>query len=397
MNTPAIAQPAGAIIDALTADQVVRHTLLIQEIASKVMKEGEHFGTIPGCGPKPTLFKAGAEKLLFTFRLAAELDVQQTDFEHGHREYRVNARIVTAAGQFVAMGVGTGSTMEKKYRYRSANRRCPECGKECIIKGKADFGGGWLCFGKKGGCGAKWPDGAQEIEGQEAGQGENPDLADCYNTILKMAKKRAVVDGTITACAASDFFAQDLEDLERKVDAEEAKQQATKPAEPTQQPENKKEPMRPMGAVPAAAPTLAKSEQPAPKELTAAGSRFDKTQCEALFYELCGEKSSLGVRAKPLMTAVWASCQNWDQRGQMLTDLVAWVAHILKILGDGRGGELVDWHVEQAQEHLAKIKGNKAAVADLVAEFCKRIAAAATGDVTAHPVATEVDPDGPPF
>jgi hypothetical protein len=39
------------------------------------------------------------------------------------------------------------------------NPTCPECGKsKAVIKGKAEYGGGWLCFGKKGGCGAKWQD-----------------------------------------------------------------------------------------------------------------------------------------------------------------------------------------------------------------------------------------------
>lgn len=37
--------------------------------------------------------------------------------------------------------------------------KCPECGKaSAVIKGKVEYGGGWLCFGKKGGCGAKWQD-----------------------------------------------------------------------------------------------------------------------------------------------------------------------------------------------------------------------------------------------
>lgn len=36
---------------------------------------------------------------------------------------------------------------------------CPVCGVAAIIKGREEYGGGWLCFKKKGGCGAKWPDG----------------------------------------------------------------------------------------------------------------------------------------------------------------------------------------------------------------------------------------------
>lgn len=33
---------------------------------------------------------------------------------------------------------------------------CPECGKDTIIKGKEEYGGGWLCYKAKGGCGAKF-------------------------------------------------------------------------------------------------------------------------------------------------------------------------------------------------------------------------------------------------
>jgi hypothetical protein len=33
---------------------------------------------------------------------------------------------------------------------------CPVCGKYAIIKGKEEYGGGWLCYKAKGGCGAKF-------------------------------------------------------------------------------------------------------------------------------------------------------------------------------------------------------------------------------------------------
>ena len=33
---------------------------------------------------------------------------------------------------------------------------CPNCGKDAIIKGKEEYGGGWLCYKQKGGCGAKF-------------------------------------------------------------------------------------------------------------------------------------------------------------------------------------------------------------------------------------------------
>jgi hypothetical protein len=103
--------------------------------------------------------------------------------------------------------------MESKYRWRKAALKCPACGKEAIIKGKAEYGGGWVCYGKNGGCGAKYRDGDAAVEKQKTGKVENPDIADTYNTVLKMSKKRAYVDAVITACAASDIFTQDAEDL----------------------------------------------------------------------------------------------------------------------------------------------------------------------------------------
>jgi hypothetical protein len=178
------------------------------------MVEGEHYGKIPGCGDKPTLYKAGGEVLATTFGLAPTFDIRRSDMANGHREYEITCTLThIATGAIVGAGVGCCSTMESKYRWRNGDRKCPNCGKPAIIKGKAEYGGGWVCFARKGGCGSKWQDGSKEIEGQETGRIENPDIADVYNTILKMAKKRAQVDCTLTAVGASDILTQDLEDL----------------------------------------------------------------------------------------------------------------------------------------------------------------------------------------
>ena len=192
---------------------IIAQVRLIQDVMGKVMKEGEHYGCIPGCGNRKTLLQPGAQKLTMTFRLAPEYQIQETNYDRGHKEYRVICTLKSiASGNFVGQGVGCCSTLESKYRWKGGARKCPECGKEAIIKGKAEYGGGWLCFAKKGGCGAKWPDGAAEIEGQSVDKVEHDSPADFYNTVLKMAKKRAFVDATITATAASDIFTQDIGD-----------------------------------------------------------------------------------------------------------------------------------------------------------------------------------------
>ncbi len=70
-----------------------------------------------------------------------------------------------------------------------------------------------MCFAKKGGCNAKWPDGAKEIEDQNTDRIPNDDLADQYNTVLKMANKRSLIAAVLNVTGASDIFTQDIEDM----------------------------------------------------------------------------------------------------------------------------------------------------------------------------------------
>ena len=198
----------------MSSDDVLRQVRLIQEVMGKAMKEGEHYGVIPGTD-KPSLLKSGAEKLSLTFRLRPRFGLERLDLAGEHREYVVTCDLYNTTGGHEGQGIGSCSTMESKYRWRQAKRQCPSCGAEAIIRGKAEYGGGWLCWKKQNGCGAKFAATAPEIVAQVADRIENPDLADTFNTVLKMAKKRALVDATLTATAASDLFTQDLEDLPR--------------------------------------------------------------------------------------------------------------------------------------------------------------------------------------
>ena len=60
--------PYAEKIGALTIEDTKAQVALVQQVLREVMKEGEHYGKIPGID-KPTLFKAGAEKLCLVFRL----------------------------------------------------------------------------------------------------------------------------------------------------------------------------------------------------------------------------------------------------------------------------------------------------------------------------------------
>jgi hypothetical protein len=183
----------------------------VKDVMEAVMEEGVHYGRIPGVD-KPSLWKPGAEVLNVTFRLAPSYDSERTFHDDGHLTVVSKCRLTHIAGVFLGEGEGLCTSREEKYAYRIAKRVCPACGAEAVIKGKVEFGGGWLCWKKNGGCGEKFSDGNQLIEDQVVGKVPNEHLADSWNTVIKMANKRALVAATLNCTAASDIFTQDLED-----------------------------------------------------------------------------------------------------------------------------------------------------------------------------------------
>lgn len=211
-----IEQQPLTVAPALGVQDILAQVRLIQEVMTAVMKDGEHFGKIPGCGDKPTLLQPGAQKLLMTFRLAPEYEIIENDMGKGHREYRVNCTLTSiGSGVRVGQGVGSCSTMEGKFRFRVApkvvtNRPVP---REYWDLRSKDPAAAQLLLGGKGFSTKKDDNGQWMIAEGSSEKVEHDNPADYYNTVLKMAKKRALVDATITATAASDIFTQDLEDM----------------------------------------------------------------------------------------------------------------------------------------------------------------------------------------
>ncbi len=198
---------------------------IFNQFVKDTLHPGVDFQVIPGTD-KPSLVKPGAEKLAALFGLSARF-VSVTRIEdwigeeHGGEPlfYYVYSCELSRGDLFVASCEGSCNSREKKYRYRNADRTCPTCGKPTIIKGKVEYGGGWICFAKKGGCGAKFKDDDPKISGQQVGQVVNPDIADMVNTIQKMAQKRAFVGAVLIATNASEYFTQDIEEMPGFVDA----------------------------------------------------------------------------------------------------------------------------------------------------------------------------------
>ncbi len=192
----------------------MRHNLLVNAMRD-VLTDGVDYGKIPGTGDKPTLLKAGAENLSFLFGLRPtfELIDRIEDWDRGLFYYRYRCTLHDGAARVVANSEGSCNTRETKYRYRNEDRKCPKCGKTTIIKGKVEYGGGWLCYAKKGGCGAKFSDGDPAIESQVIGKVENSEPYELVNTVQKMAQKRALVAAVLVGTGASQFFTQDVEDM----------------------------------------------------------------------------------------------------------------------------------------------------------------------------------------
>ncbi len=176
----------------MTAIQVKAGLDLILQVMQMTMEKDKDYGVIPGC-KLPSLWKPGSEKILTAFRIGVDPIVEDLSTEDCAR-FRVKARLFhEPTGVEVGSGIGEASSDEEKYKWRR-----PVCDKEYDSA----------------------PEDRRRLKYQRDGttwKQVRTNKADVSNTILKMAKKRAQVDGTLTATAASAVFTQDLEDLEKEV------------------------------------------------------------------------------------------------------------------------------------------------------------------------------------
>jgi hypothetical protein len=182
-----VVHAGGGGYELATAHEIRRHVNLIQEVIKSVFKADTHYGIIPGCKQK-SLYKAGAEKILATFRIAVDPEVEDLSTPDEVR-YRVRVRGLTPDGRLVGVGIGECSSNEEKYAWRAAVSDAEFKATDELRRR--------VKYYKNGGT-------VNQVR-------TNP--ADVANTVLKMGKKRGMIDLTLTATAASDVFTQDIEDL----------------------------------------------------------------------------------------------------------------------------------------------------------------------------------------
>lgn len=291
MIVPQAAARSIATQHEMTSKDILAQVHKIQEVMRDAMFDGEHYGIIPGTD-KPTLYKPGAEKLLLLFRLAPSY-VVDTIREGEHLTVTSTCTLThSPTGQVWGAGMGLCTTKESKYAWRKGGRICPECKTPNIKKsknpptGKPNDPPGWYCYEKIGGCGYQFPFDFAGIVNQEGGRVQNPDLADCYNTVLKIGNKRALVAAILNVTAASDIFIQDLGDMEHDVTPvdTEPQAQAPRPAAPTSAPPPvyTREPVQESGQSRRQAPPAARATTPGKPAAAYSGFATEK-QAKMLF------------------------------------------------------------------------------------------------------------------
>ncbi|SHL44556.1 hypothetical protein SAMN02745216_05202 [Desulfatibacillum alkenivorans DSM 16219] len=162
-----------------TAEEIVHQARKVLDIKDNAMTENVHFGVIPGCR-KPSLWKAGAEKLCQAFRLEPQFETVAMDdpnrvIEWEKTEYHTRRKITGTTKGFI------------EYRASCSLIHIPT--REAWVR---NVGGVCNNFESKY-------------------RTLNP--YDVANTLEKMAEKRAFVAAVLIATAASDIFTQDIEDL----------------------------------------------------------------------------------------------------------------------------------------------------------------------------------------
>lgn len=184
------------LIDAVELDAVsasLNKVASVQAVIQRTLKGGHDYDTIPGT-QKPTLLKPGAEKILMMFGLTSEYEIVDSieDWKNGVFAYTVRC-ILSKNGAKITEGLGNCNSKEDKYRYRWVRPEDVPMG----IDSNTLKANNW---------------GKVRVE--------NDEIYSQVNTILKMAKKRAQVDATLTVASLSEVFTQDIEDMKQFAQAE---------------------------------------------------------------------------------------------------------------------------------------------------------------------------------
>lgn len=204
-----------ALMPVIGITQAIERRNTVINYTRKLMVKNTDYGEVPGTS-KDTLLKPGAEKLCTLFGLTPKFEVIETVEDWGKDAdeplffYRYRCKLYQGDVLF-GEGVGSCNSREKKYRYRNASLICPDCGQDLRKSKNSD---GFYCWTKAGGCGGNYKVNDERVASQTVGKVLNDDIFSQVNTIDKMAQKRALIAAVLITTNASEFFTQDIEDME---------------------------------------------------------------------------------------------------------------------------------------------------------------------------------------
>lgn len=213
--------------------------------SKEILKSGLDYGIIPSVS-KPSLFKAGAEKLRFVYGLTTEMSKTSETIDYDKKIYDVSYKctVKTKDGQILAECEGNVNSFEPKYAYSWISEdQLPEGVDKSTLKkqgsviqefqfalqkmettgkyGKPQaYWDKWVEAKKAGKCVqiTKKTSTGKEMTAYEISSFNyriaNPDVLGLKNTMMKMAQKRAFVGAILMATGASEFYTQDVEDME---------------------------------------------------------------------------------------------------------------------------------------------------------------------------------------
>lgn len=183
---------------------------LVQQFFKDIMVKDLDYGIIPGTD-KPCLYKPGAEKLceLYGFSPIVKEKKETRDLATGYYLAQVTMQIIHRnSGAIIAEGVGECSSFESKYHYRWVYE-------SDLKRQKIDPAGVFSkVFENKSS--------KQEYTKYRL---DNPDLIDQWNTVLKMAKKRALVDAVLSSTRTSGIFSQSEGEMDAWMEGDEIPKQ----------------------------------------------------------------------------------------------------------------------------------------------------------------------------
>lgn len=156
---------------ALSVDEVVGRIQKVHEAFQKVMKEGVHYGTIPGT-PKPSLWQPGADLIAMILGVHPKYEVISATRNADFISYTVQCTLVCIGNQDMIAGAGVGS------------------------------------------CNSREESQVRKIDSLSRRRNKKVSPWEFDNPIMKMACKRAKVSACLSASAATDVFTQDMEDFQ---------------------------------------------------------------------------------------------------------------------------------------------------------------------------------------